>query len=268
MLLEAREVFPKETRSLIHQGIKVVYDSHGTGSCALVFIHGWTCDRTLWKFQSPLYTRHRSILVDLPGHGESDKPEIDYDHELFASSVKAVLDLEGLSRAVFVAHSMGGPVATMFLWLFPNRVAGIVYLDSFWRVPESYLTNEDRNELLQSRSDDENFRATVEGMLTDATSATSREVILSVMLATPKHVRWSAVSAGSHWHAVPWEQTSPIPALHLAVQGAWHDENWKHHLPRLEIREYPCLSHFLHMDDPDTINREIEAFITKNKLLS
>lgn len=163
---------------------------------------------------------------------------------------------------------MGGPVATMFLWLSPDRVAGIVYLDSFWRVPESYLTNEDRNELLQSRSDDENFQAMVEGMLTDATSATSREAILSVMLGTPKHVRWSAVSAGSHSHAVPWEQTSPTPALHLAVQGAWHDGYWKNHLPRLEIREYPGLSHFLHMDDPDTINREIEGFITKNKLLS
>jgi pimeloyl-ACP methyl ester carboxylesterase len=257
-----------KTKTLIHEGIQLVYDSYGTGSSAIVYIHGWTCSRTLWVHQSPLYTRYRSILVDLPGHGESDKPEVDYDHELFVRSIKAVLDAEGVSRAVFVAHSMGGPVATMFLWLFPDTLAGIIYLDSFWRVPESYLTDEERARLLQWRSDDMNFRAKIEELLTTATSAATREAVLSVMLATPTHVRSSAVSAGSNSYSVPWEKTSHIPALHLAVQGAWHDEYWKHHLPSLEIREFAGSSHFLHMDNPETINSAIEAFVVENKLLS
>jgi pimeloyl-ACP methyl ester carboxylesterase len=261
------ERLQSETKSVIHEDIKVVYDNYGSGLSAVVYIHGWTCSRALWIHQNPLYTRYRSILVDLPGHGESDKPEIDYDHELFARSVKAVLDAEGVSRAVFVAHSMGGPVATMFLWLFPDTVAGIVYLDSFWRVPESYLTNEERARLLQWRSDDINFRTKIEELLTTATSAAAREAVLSAMLATPTHVRSSAVSAGSHSYTLPWERTNRVPALHLAVQGAWHDGYWKHHLPNLEIREFAGLSHFLHMDDPETINSAIEAFVAGNKLL-
>lgn len=251
-----------KTNTVTHQGIEVVYDHYGTGSSALVFIHGWTCSRALWIHQSPLYTRYRSILVDLPGHGESEKPEVDYDHELFARSVKSVLDFEGVSRAVFVAHSMGGPVATMFLWLFPD------YLDSFWRVPESYLTNEERNLLLEWRDDDTNFRDKVEELLITATSSANRKAILSIMLATPTHVRSSAVSAGSHSYAVPWEKNSSIPALHLAVQGAWHDGYWKHHLPRLEIREFAGLSHFLHMDDPEMINSAIGTFVAENGPLS
>lgn len=261
------EQLQSETRSVVHQGINVVYDSYGTGSSAVVYIHGWTCSRALWTHQSPLYTRCRSILVDLPGHGESGKPEVDYDHELFARSVKAILDFEGVERAAFVAHSMGGPVATMFLWLFPDTVAGIVYLDSFWRVPESYLTNEERARLLQRRSDDANFRAKVEELLTAATPAATRKAILSVMLATPAHVRSSAVSAGPPAYAVPWEKSSPIPALHLAVQGAWHDVYWKHNLPKLGIREFAGSSHFLHMDDAETINSAIEGFVVENKLL-
>jgi pimeloyl-ACP methyl ester carboxylesterase len=88
-----------KTKTLIHEGIQLVYDSYGTGSSAIVYIHGWTCSRTLWVHQSPLYTRYRSILVDLPGHGESDKPEVDYDHELFVRSIKAVLDAEGIRSA-------------------------------------------------------------------------------------------------------------------------------------------------------------------------
>ena len=257
-----------ETKSSVHQDIKLVYDSYGTGSSAVVYIHGWTCSRALWAHQRPLYTRYRSILVDLPGHGESDKPEIDYNHELFARSIRAVLDFEGVSHVVFVAHSMGGPVATMFLWLFPNTVTGIVYLDSFWRVPESYMTNEERDRLLQWRSNDLNFQAKIEELLTIATSGATRKAVLSIMLATPAHVRSSAVSAGSHSHAVPWEKTSHIPALHLAVQGVWHDGYWKHHLPKLEIREFAGLSHFLHMDDPETINLAIEGFVVESKLLT
>lgn len=257
-----------ETKSVIHEGIEVVYDSHGTGSSAIVFIHGWTCSRALWVHQCPLYTRYRSILIDLPGHGESDKPEIDYNHELFAKSVKAVLGSEGVSRAVFVAHSMGGPVTTMFLWLFSDTVAGIVYLDSFWRVPESYLSEGERVRLLQWRSDDTNFRVEVEELITIATPVATRKAILSVMLATPSHVRSSTVSAGSPSYDVPWEKTSPIPALHLAVQGAWHDEDWKRNLPKLETRELVGVSHFLHMDDSETINSAIEAFVIGNKLFS
>lgn len=262
------ERLQSETKSVIHEDIKVVYDSYGNGLSAVVYIHGWTCSRALWIHQSPLYTRYRSILVDLPGHGESDKPKIDYDHELFARSVKAVLDAENVSRAVFVAHSMGGPVATMFLWLFPDTVAGIVYLDSFWRVPESYLTNEERARLLQWRSDDINFRTKIEDLLTPAASTATREAVLPAMLATATHVRSSVVSAGSHSYTLPWEKTSHISALHLAVQGAWHDGYWKHHLPNLEIREFAGLSHFLHMDDPGAINSAIETFVVETKLLS
>jgi pimeloyl-ACP methyl ester carboxylesterase len=91
--------------------------------------------------QSSLYTRYRSMLVDLPGHGESEKPQIDNYHESFARSVKAVLDLDGISHALFVAHSMGGLVVRMISWLFPETVTGMVYLGSFWRISESYLSN-------------------------------------------------------------------------------------------------------------------------------
>jgi pimeloyl-ACP methyl ester carboxylesterase len=262
------ERLQRETKSVSHQSVKLVYDSYGTGSSAVVYIHGWTCSRALWLHQSPLYTRYRSILVDLPRHGESDKPEIDYDHNLFARSIKAVLDSEGISRAVFAAHSMGGPVATTFLWLFADTVAGIVYLDSFWRIPESYLTNEERARLVQWRNDDINFEAKIEELFSTVTSAATRTAVLSVMLATPTHVRSSAISAVSHSYIVPWEKKGHIPALHLAVQGAWHDGYWKHHLPKLEVRKFAGLSHFLHMDDPEVINSAIEAFVVDSKLVS
>jgi len=68
-------------------GMRIHYESYGTGKQAVVFIHGWTCDLTFWRMQAPVYEKHRSLLIDLPGHGESDKPEIAYTQDFFARAV-------------------------------------------------------------------------------------------------------------------------------------------------------------------------------------
>jgi pimeloyl-ACP methyl ester carboxylesterase len=54
------------------------YDIGNTKSQrALVFVHCWTCNVEFWKDS---YTRlnYRVIAMDLPGHGTSDKPKVDY----------------------------------------------------------------------------------------------------------------------------------------------------------------------------------------------
>ena len=254
-------------KSVTFQDIKLVYESHGAGDCALVFVHGWTCSRALWLHQAPIYSKYRSILVDLPGHGQSDKPEMDYNLEFFARSLNAVLAAENISRIVLVAHSMGGPVSNMFLRLFPKLVSGIIYLDSFWQMPESYLTIEQRRQLATHRSDDANFRTKIEELFTERTPSAARDLVLRTMMATPKQVRVSACCTESQPHALPWDTTFQIPALHLAVQGANTDRYWHHHMPKLQVREWAGLSHFLFLDEPQAMNTGMETFIIENNLL-
>src|ERR1043165_9182525 len=93
-----------------YDGARVHYESYGKGKDAVVFIHGWTCDLSFWRGQAPVYQKRRSLLIDLPGHGQSDKPEVSYTQERFARAVEAVMRDEGVERAVLVGHSMGGPV--------------------------------------------------------------------------------------------------------------------------------------------------------------
>ena len=95
-------------------GARVHYKSYGAGKEAVVFIHGWTCDLTFWRTQAPVYEKRRSLLIDLPGHGASDKPQVSYSQELFARAVEAVMRDAGVEKAVLVGHSMGGPVAFTF----------------------------------------------------------------------------------------------------------------------------------------------------------
>jgi pimeloyl-ACP methyl ester carboxylesterase len=65
-----------------------------------VLVHGWTCNLDNWRDQIPdLAKRNRVIALDLPGHGQSDKPEIKYTMDLFANAIDAVMRCESRTRS-------------------------------------------------------------------------------------------------------------------------------------------------------------------------
>ena len=81
-----------ESRFTKLDGARIHYVNYGKGSEALVLIHGWTCNLDNWRDQMPDFAkRNRVIAIDLPGHGQSDKPQITYSMDLFARAVEAVL---------------------------------------------------------------------------------------------------------------------------------------------------------------------------------
>lgn len=54
-------------------GTLIAFEAQGSGLPALVFVHGWSCDRSYWQAQfGQLSTRAQCVVVDLAGHGESD----------------------------------------------------------------------------------------------------------------------------------------------------------------------------------------------------
>jgi pimeloyl-ACP methyl ester carboxylesterase len=74
--------------------------------------------------------RHHVVSIDLRGHGDSDKPEGDYDNEVFAQDFLALFDQLLLHRPVVVGHSFGGSVLLHLATEHPNAVRGLVLLDS------------------------------------------------------------------------------------------------------------------------------------------
>ncbi|PYT30615.1 MAG: hypothetical protein DMG58_14015 [Acidobacteria bacterium] len=53
--------------------------------------------------------KRRALLVDLPGHGQSEKPDVAYTQERFARAIEPVMRHADVERAVLLGHSMGGP---------------------------------------------------------------------------------------------------------------------------------------------------------------
>src|SRR5262245_54992682 len=118
------------SRFATSDGVRVHYKSLGEGKTALVLVHGWSCDHTLWREQAAEFAgKVRDVALDLPGHGRSDRPEVAYTIDRFARAVDAVLTDAGVKSAVLAGHSMGSPVVRHFYRLHPKKVKGLVIVD-------------------------------------------------------------------------------------------------------------------------------------------
>ncbi len=96
-------------------GVKLAYDTAGSGVTPIVFVHGWACDRSYFAPQFDHFAvGHPVATVDLRGHGDSDRPATEpgaYDIGELADDVLAVAHAAGFDRPVVVGHSLGGLVA-------------------------------------------------------------------------------------------------------------------------------------------------------------
>ena len=118
-------------------GIEIRYDVAGSGSPAIVFVHGWSCDRTYWREQMTAFAaRHIVVAVDLAGHGESGIGRTAWTMPAFGDDTVAVVEQLGLERVVLVGHSMGGDVVVEAALRLGDRVAGVVWVDTYQSLEE------------------------------------------------------------------------------------------------------------------------------------
>jgi pimeloyl-ACP methyl ester carboxylesterase len=103
----------------------------GGEGTAVVLLHGFPLSAAIWAPIRPaLEGACRLITPDLRGFGGSEKPEGDYSMEALAADVASVLELLGVERYVLGGHSMGGYVALRLAAAHPERLLGIVLVDS------------------------------------------------------------------------------------------------------------------------------------------
>ncbi len=98
----------------------------------LVLLHGFGNEAHFWDDLAPaLAPYYRTIAIDLRGHGDSDRdPEARYDHLSMARDLEALTETLGISRLALIGHSLGGRVALRFAGRNPDRLAGLVLVDS------------------------------------------------------------------------------------------------------------------------------------------
>jgi pimeloyl-ACP methyl ester carboxylesterase len=253
-------------------GSRVHYKSYGKGREALVFVHGWTCNMSFWRGQVPAFeNKTRVIAIDLPGHGQSDKPHADYSMDFFARSVDAVLQDAGVDHAVLVGHSMGTPVVRQFYRRYPTKTLALVLVDGALRPFADEATMAKFIEPLRGPNYKEAASQFVAGMLAPVSSPALREEIKSTMLATPQYVAVSAMD-GMASKSIWTNDKINVPVLAIMAKSPfWPPDNeqfYRSLAPNLEYHMWDGVSHFLMMEKPGEFNEALSAFLAKNRLLT
>ncbi|ALG12692.1 4,5:9,10-diseco-3-hydroxy-5,9,17-trioxoandrosta-1(10),2-diene-4-oate hydrolase [Kibdelosporangium phytohabitans] len=112
--------------------LKLHYHEAGTGE-PVVMLHGGGPGARAWSnFGRNLEVfaeRHRTLLVDQPGFGDSDKPEITGQFFTYsADALLGVLDTLGIERVHLVGNSLGGGTAVRFALRHPDRAGRLVLM--------------------------------------------------------------------------------------------------------------------------------------------
>ena len=191
-------------------GVQIHYESGGSGSPALVFIHGWNCDRSYWSAQLPFFAAtHQVVAIDLAGHGDSGINREEWSMVNFGADVAAVADALQLEDIIIVGHSMGGPVALEAARLLKERVKMVIGADTLSDVSLRY-TNEQLAGMLAAMEAD--FPSTVEGLVRSSfflptSDPALIDQIASDMGAAPPAAGIGAFEGFARWFDEDVEQT-------------------------------------------------------------
>jgi YbgC/YbaW family acyl-CoA thioester hydrolase len=127
--MAARRREAGEVQRLSVNGVSLAVEVRGDGP-AVLFIHGYPLDRSIWTHQLAALDGWSGIAPDLRGMGQSDAPDLGYNMETYAADLAALLDLLGVDDVVLVGLSMGGYIAFEFVRGWRERVRGLVLMDT------------------------------------------------------------------------------------------------------------------------------------------
>ena len=253
--------------------LKVHYTNYGKGDTALLFVHGWACDETVWSEQAPaLAEKIRVITIDLPGHGQSDKPKtISYDKDLYVRAIDGVINDAGVKSVILVGHSNGTPFIRHYYRKFPAKVKALVIVEGPLR---AFFDKENIEKFvapLRGENYPEAAGRIIEAMISPIKDTTLRAKIKALMLKTPQYVAVSEFEATADpdlWK----EDKIDIPVLMvLAKQPSWsaeYEQFVRGLAPKVDYQMWENVSHFLMMERPREFNASVLRFLEQNQLVN
>lgn len=254
---------------LSKDGTPISYEIHGAGEPTLVFVHGWSCDARYWRQQLSYFSKkYRVVLLDLAGHGHSGSTRLQYTMRAFGEDVQAVSKASGSQNVILIGRSMGGSVIAEAARLMPNRVKGIIGVDTLENI-EYPITREEFDQMIAplKKEFQTGSRQFVKEMISPKTDPQLRDWILLDISAAPPAVALSAmeemISQYITGEAARIFNEIRIPVI--AVNGdLWpidYEAN-RRHMFSFDAIVLKGADHFLMMNRPIEFNHALEKAIT------
>lgn len=255
---------------LSQDGTPISYEVHGAGDPTLVFVHGWSCDARYWRYQVPYFSQdHQVVVIDLGGHGHSGLDRERYTMEAFGQDVEAVVRTVGAEQLILIGHSMGGPVIANAARLMPQRVVGLVGVDTYQNV-EQEMNREAMEEWLDPFRTDyrEATGQFVARMFVPETDEKLRNWVIADMSAAPPRVALSAMEQMLTDYLTGAAAATfdgleiPVVTINADLWPTDIEAN-RRHMHSFDVIIMEGTDHFLHMARSDTFNRKLELVIRK-----
>ena len=112
--------------------VSLYYETHGEGPVILL-THGYSATSQMWHGQIDLLSRrHKLVIWDMRGHGQSDYPKdaAAYSEAATVADMAAILDAVGAERAIIGGLSLGGYMSLAFHRDHPDRTRALLIIDT------------------------------------------------------------------------------------------------------------------------------------------
>lgn len=248
-------------------GIPIAYTVQGQGTPALVFVHCWACDHAFWDAQVPYFARtHQVVAIDLGGHGRSGGGRADWTMGAFAEDVAAVVRHLDLKKVVLVGHSMGGPVIVEAARRLPDRLVGLVPVDTLLDVDDPMTATQIDEALAGFKAD---FKGAVDRferqwMFVPASKpALVDEIVQKAQSIDP------AVGISAIRNAWAYDAREPLKQIHVPIVAVNADKFPTNLLgarkcaPQYDAIIVKGWGHYLMREDPAAFNRALEEALRR-----
>jgi len=233
---------------------------------AVVFVHGWCCDSRYWYNQIPYFSKKfRVITIDLAGHGNSGFGRKIYTTEAFGQDVAAVLNKLNVKKAILVGHSMGGEIIMYAAKIAPERVIGLVGVDTLEDLGMVY-SDEEKNKVYAPIAAD--FVPEVQKFVRSMFPVNAdKELVDTVALDMSSAPQEVALSSMREYFKV--SDPELIKGLNVPLKSVNADlwptnvEGNKKLLPSYEMALMKGHGHFIMLEAPDEFNVLLERMINR-----
>ncbi len=247
-------------------GVRINFFVEGEGEPALIFVHGWSCDKSYWDNQVKEFSpKYKVVTIDLAGHGESGMNRKNYTMELFGEDVAAVVNELGLKKIILIGHSMGGAVVIEAARILKDKVIGLVGADTFQNLGETMTTEQIEPFLKPFREDFKTHAFEfVKTMFPPTADPDLVKKIADDMSSAPPEVAISAMENMFKDNAITAlkEINVPIIGINCDLYPVREEENRKY-VKSYELKMMKGVGHFVMLEDPAKFNQLLNEAINE-----
>ena len=246
-------------------GVDDYLSSEGEGP-AIVFVHGWTCDTTVWSEQIEAFKGdYQAVALDLPGHGQSGAPADEvFSVDLYTGAIESVIAELELGRVILVGHSMGVPVIAHYAARYPDRVAALIAVDGPILPPSPPPEGAPSGPPAQNGISREE---SVRFFFVPQTPENVQAKVLGMMLA-PSDERAAAILAPFYDPSFTFAEPPDVPILNVIAgnQPPLDPNAAQSNRPNMRSVQLEGTGHFLMMERPVEFNALVGEFLQSLEL--